>query len=332
MNDLKIIYIDPARLRPRESNPRTHSQKQIRQIEDSIGKFGFANPILIDRDDGIVAGHGRVEAAKRLGLKEVPTICLEELTEAQIRAYVITDNRLAELAGWNRELLTTELQGLIELDLDFEVTVTGFDTGDIDVLIGEQDEEPVDDPADDVPDVEGGPPVTSPGDVWILGAHRLICGDSRTSETYGRLLDGAKAQMVFTDPPYNVRINGHVSGLGKVKHREFGMASGEMSKNEFTAFLETVFKNMTDVSAGGAIHYICMDWRHMTELLAAGDTAYSELKNLCVWSKTNAGMGSYIDPDTSWCSSIRSARRPISTTSRSGAMVDTVPTSGPIRA
>ena len=191
VTDLKITYVDPARLRPRETNARTHSIKQIRQIADSIEQFGFANPVLIDRDDGIIAGHGRVEAAKLLGLAAVPTICLEDLTEAQIRAYVIADNRLAELAGWDRKLLAIELQGLIELDLDFEVTLTGFDVGEIDVLISELDDEPVDDPADEVPDVGDGPPVTRPGDIWIMGDHRLICGDSTKPETYARLLDGA---------------------------------------------------------------------------------------------------------------------------------------------
>jgi hypothetical protein len=277
-------------LRPRATNPRTHSKKQIRQIARSIERFGFTNPVLIDREGGIVAGHGRIEAAKLLGLEIVPTIRLEDLTEAEIRAYVIADNRLAENAGWDRELLAIELQGLIELD--FDVTLTGFETPEIDILIGELDADEEEDPADEAPEVADGPPVTRPGDIWRIGNHRLICGDATDPKAYARLLNGAKAQMIFADPPYNVPIEGHVSGLGKVKHREFAMASGEMSEDEFTAFLATVFRNQAGHSVDGAIHFICIDWRHIGEVLAAGKSAYSELKNLCVWAKTNGGMGS----------------------------------------
>ncbi len=292
MDRLKIAYQSPAALQPRASNPRTHSKKQIRQIADSIQRFGFTNPVLIDEVSRIVAGHGRVEAAKLLGMEKVPTIRIEDLTDAEIRAYVIADNRLAENAGWDRELLAIKLQGLLDLDLDFEVTLTGFEMPEIDILIGELDEVEEDDPADESPELSDGPPVTRSGDIWCLGKHRLICGDSTNPGTYARLLNGADAQMVFTDPPYNVSIDGHVSGLGKVKHREFAMASGEMSEAEFTAFLATVFRNLADHSASGAIQFICMDWRHIGEVIAAGGNAYSELKNLCVWGKTNGGMGS----------------------------------------
>jgi len=292
MDSLNITYQTPAALQPRATNPRTHSKKQIRQIANSIERFGFNNPVLIDRAGGIVAGHGRVEAAKLIGLENVPTIRLDDLTEDEVRAYVIADNRLAELAGWDREILAIELQGLAELDIDFDLTITGFETPEIDILIGELDAAEEDDPADEVPEVSDGPPVTRLGDVWCIGKHRLICGDSLDPDTYARLLSGAKAQMIFTDPPYNVPVNGHVSGLGKVKHREFAMAAGEMSKDEFTAFLVTVFRNLADHSADGAIHFICMDWRHIGEVVAAGGDAYAELKNLCVWAKTNGGMGS----------------------------------------
>ncbi len=289
MDSLKITYQDPTAFQPRATNPRTHSRKQIRQIADSIARFGFTNPVLVDREGGIVAGHGRVEAAKLIGVEKVPTIRLEDLTAAQVRAYVIADNRLAELAGWDREILAIELQELI--DLDFEVTLTGFEMPEIDILIGELNGED-EDPADDVPPIDDGPPVTRLGDIWCLGKHRLLCGDATDPDTYARLLDGAYAQMVFTDPPYNVPVEGHVSGLGKVKHREFAMASGEMSEAEFTEFLSTVFRNLAGHSADGAIHFICMDWRHIGEVLAAGKAAYTEVKNLCVWAKTNGGMGS----------------------------------------
>ena len=277
---------------PRATNPRTHSKKQIRQIPDSIERFGFTNPILVDDAGGIVAGHGRIEAAKLLGVETVPTIRLEDLTEAEIRAYVIADNKLTENAGWDREMLATEFQGLLELDIDFDITITGFEMPEIDILIGELDTDDGEDPADDVPAVADGPPVTRPGDIWRIGKHRLICGDALDPASYARLLDGAEAQMVFTDPPYNVPIEGHVSGLGKVKHREFAMASGEMTEDQFTAFLATAFQNLAGNSADGAIQFICNDWRHMGEVIAAGGQAYTELKNLCVWSKTNGGMGS----------------------------------------
>lgn len=292
MNTRKYENTPVSDLKPRATNPRTHSKKQIRQIADSIERFGFTNPVLVDRAGGIVAGHGRVDAAKLLGIKIVPTIRLEDLTDTEIRAYVLADNKLAENAGWDREILAIELQGLDALDIDFDITITGFDTPEIDVLIGELDADEEDDPADEVPAVGDGPPVTRPGDIWCIGKHRLICGDATDPDICARLLDGAEAQMVFTDPPYNVAINGHVSGLGKVKHREFAMGSGEMTEDEFTAFLATVFGNLADHSTDGAIQFICMDWRHIGEVIAAGGDAYTELKNLCVWAKTNGGMGS----------------------------------------
>ena len=292
MANLVITYQSPAVLKPRKSNPRTHSKAQLKQIVDSIRTFGFTNPVLVDTDNRLIAGHGRVEAAKQLGLERVPTVCLAGMTEAQIRAYVIADNRLAENAGWDAELLAIELQYLSDLDLDFEVTVTGFSMPEIDVLIGGLDAKPqTPDPADAVPAVTG-PAVTTLGDIWQIGPHRLICGDATTLETYARLLDGEKAQMVFTDPPYNVPIEGHVSGLGKVKHREFAVASGEMSEAEFTGFLRSVFANLAEASIDGAINFVAMDWRHVGEVATAASGVYSEFKNLCVWSKTNGGMGS----------------------------------------
>ena len=292
MSNWKIENIAVADLKLRSTNPRTHSKKQIRQIADSIERFGFINPILVDQDDTIVAGQGRVDAARLLGIETVPTIRLEDLTENEIRAYVIADNRLAELAGWNRELLAIELQGLIEVDLDFDVTITGFEMPEIDILIGELEAAEEGEPAEELPEVGDGPPVTRPGDIWCIRKHRLICGNATDPNIYARLLDGAEAQMIFTDPPYNVPIEGHVSGLGKVKHREFAMASGEMTEAEFTAFLATVFENLAGHSADGAIHFICMDWRHIGEVITAGRNAYTELKNLCIWAKTNGGMGS----------------------------------------
>ena len=277
-------------LKPYGRNARTHSAKQIAQIAASIKAFGFNNPVLIDMQGGIIAGHGRVEAAKKLGRLTVPCVRLDHLDDAAKRAYLLADNKLAEKAGWDPEILKIELQHLSSLDLDFDVTITGFEMAEIDVLLG--DAVPNADPADDVPEMEQGPAVTRLGDIWQIGGHRLICGDSTDAVTYARLLDGNAAQLFFTDPPYNVKIDGHVCGLGGVKHREFAMASGEMSTVEFTDFLAKVFANLADHSINGAINFICMDWRHMSEVLAAATPAYTELKNLCVWAKTNGGMGS----------------------------------------
>jgi len=276
-----------------QANARTHSDKQIAQIAASIGKFGFNNPVLVDSDNRIVAGHGRVEAAKRLGLMTVPTIQLDHLSNAERRAYVIADNRLAELAGWDRETLKIELQALADLDLDFDIEITGFDTAELDFLLDSDGEKTAPDPADEVPPVAPGPAITQPGDLWLLGEHRLLCGDARDRQAIHQLMAGETARMVFTDPPYNVPIDGHVGGAGKVKHRQFAMASGEMSRDQFTRFLTEVLANMAEASWDGAIHFVCMDWRHMGELLAAGGAVYAELKNLIVWAKTNGGMGTF---------------------------------------
>ena len=292
-NPLSIVYQAVADLEPRATNPRTHSKKQIAQIANAIRRFGFTNPVLVDDANGIIAGHGRVEAARTVGLDQVPTVRLSAMSEAEVRAYVIADNRLAENAGWDRALLGLELQYLTELEIDFDVTVTGFDLPDIDLLIGELSPAASgDDPADAIVEVAAGPAISRPGDIWQIGSHRLICGDSTQLETYQKLLGAARAQMVFTDPPYNVPIAGHVRGLGSIQHREFAMASGEMSPAEFTAFLQSVFGHLAAFSVDGAIHFQCMDWRHVPEILAAGAAAYADLKNICVWAKNNGGMGS----------------------------------------
>jgi DNA modification methylase len=290
--ELYVRYRNVEALKPYGGNARTHSDKQISQIAASIGKFGFNNPVLVDADNRIVAGHGRVEAAKRLGLANVPTIRLDHLSDAERRAYVIADNRLAELAGWDREILRIELQGLADLDLGFDLEITGFDTSELDFLLDDQGPaEP--DPADAIPPADPGPSITRPGDLWLMGDHRLLCGDARDASTIQRVMAGETARMVFTDPPYNVKIDGHVGGAGKVKHREFAMATGEMSQDQFTGFLTEVLGHMAGASCDGAIHFVCMDWRHMAELLAAGNAVYDEFKNLIVWAKTNGGMGSF---------------------------------------
>jgi DNA modification methylase len=289
-----LELIPPDRLRPWARNARTHSNKQLRQIADSIRTFGFTNPVLIDEDGTILAGHGRVAAARMLGYEAVPCLRIGSMTAAQKRAYVIADNKLALNAGWDEEILAIELQGLLASDLDIDIGVTGFSIPEIDSLIEGLNPEEAGDPTDDaLPAVGDGPAVSRPGDLWQLGLHRLVCGDALKIETFEALLGNERTQMVFTDPPYNVPIAGHVGGSGAIRHREFIMASGEMSPEAFTAFLETAFRNLAAFSLDGSIHFVCMDWRHMPEILAAGRTAYAELKNLIVWAKDNGGMGSF---------------------------------------
>ncbi|MFS0736634.1 DNA methyltransferase [Sphingomonas sp. 1P06PA] len=293
MGELKLVARDIASLRPYARNARTHSKKQIRQIAASIERFGFTNPVLVSDDAEIIAGHGRVEAAKLLGHKTVPTLALSHLSDAERRAYVLADNKLALNAGWDREILAIELQALV--DLQFDTELTGFSLAEIDLVLDEAGEADPDAShmAEDAVPLVGSTSVSRAGDLWQLGRHRLLCGDTRSAADLDRLMDGQVADLVFTDPPYNVAIDGNVCGLGSVKHREFAFASGEMSRSQFTAFLSETLGNLGRVMRDGAIAFVCMDWRHMSELLAAGETAFTELKNLVVWNKTNGGMGAF---------------------------------------
>jgi hypothetical protein len=292
LRDLIVEQVPISSLKPYPTNPRTHTKKQIRGIAESIRTFGWTNPILVDANNGIIAGHGRVAAAQLLGVPHVPVLHIEDLTKAQIKAYIIADNRLAELAGWDAEILAKELQFLTELDLDFDIEVTGFEMGEIDVLIENQGKTQSD-PADDIPEIDKGQtPVSLLGDVWLLGPHCLACGDALSDESYRLLMGERRAQMVFVDPPYNMSIEDVLTANGKVKHPEFVMASGEMSSEKFTEFLARALGHHAAYSRPGSIHFVCMDWRHMGEVLEATEAVYSGLKNLCIWKKTNAGMGS----------------------------------------
>jgi len=282
-------------LKPYPKNARTHSKKQIKQIAESIKEFGFTNPVLIDSEQMILAGHGRVEAARLLGWETVPCLRIDNMTKQQKRAYVLADNKLALNAGWDEELLTEELQALLlEEDFSFDLGLTGFSIAEVDSLIEAKGVEEAGNPEEDIlPEITPAQPRCKVGDVWQLGEHRLVCGNALDPEVVALLMQEETAQMVFTDPPYNVKIDGHVSGTGKIKHREFAMAVGEMSEKEFTFFLRTAFEQMIAHSAEGAIHFICMDWRHMSEILAAGNAVYAELKNLIIWAKDNGGMGTF---------------------------------------
>jgi len=291
---LSIFYRPIDQLKPDSNNPRRHTKKQTRQIANSIAAFGFNVPILIDRDANVIAGHGRLLAAGELGWSEVPTLCLDHLTPAQARAFQIADNRLTEIAVWDDRLLAEQLKDLSLLGLDFSIEVTGFEIGEIDLRIAALEDlrETDNDPADLLPEMPTSRPVSNIGDLWILGRHRLACGTALASADFAALLGDERAAIVFIDPPYNVPIDGHAGGLGAIHHRPFPMASGEMDAAEFTAFLAKVFRNLAAFSIDGSLHYVCMDWRHLDELLAAGREAYSQLKNLCVWVKDNGGMGS----------------------------------------
>jgi DNA modification methylase len=285
----QIVLMDIAALKLRDKNPRTHSKKQIEEIAASICHYGFVNPILIDEYDTVIVGHGRVAGAQVAGLRQVPTLRVTHLTKQQIRAYVIADNKLAEKAGWDRTILALELKEL-SLSLDFDVSVTGFETPEIDILLRELAGAS---PSPAIPKIDKlKPPVSQPGDVWHIGDHRVICGDARDPKAYQALLNGLKADCIFTDPPYDVAINGHVTGLGKVKHREFLMASGEMGSAEYLEFLSQSIRQLIVFSRNGSIHFLFMDWRHVSQLEQAAMQHYTELKNICVWVKTNAGMGS----------------------------------------
>ena len=291
---LAITYrcVDGLKLDP--ANPRRHSKKQVRKIADSIRAFGLNVPILIDREGNVIAGHGRLLACGELGITEVPTLCLDHLTAAQARAFMIADNRLTEIATWDDRLLAQQLKDLSLLGLDFSIEVTGFEMGEIDLRIASLEDMPdrIDDPADAVPELPARPPLSKVGDLWVLGRHRLLCGNALDSAAFEALLDQERAGMVFTDPPYNVPIDGHASGLGAIHHRSFPMVSGEMDKAGYTAFLGQAFRNLAAFSNDGSIHFVCMDWRYLDELMAAGRDAYGELINLCVWTKDNGGVGS----------------------------------------
>ncbi len=294
MPKLDIEYLPTKILHPYPRNARTHSKKQIKQIADSIRQFGFTNPLLIDKENTIMAGHGRLAAAELLGLDTLPCVRLEHMTPAQKKAYVLADNKLALNAGWDEELLALELQELMSVGEGFDIGLTGFTIAEVDGLIEGLNVEEPGSPRDDLlPELSDKPAITQLGDVWQLGRHKLICGNALDAQVVDQLMAGQLAQMIFTDPPYNVAIEGHVSGLGVVKHREFAMASGEMDQVQFTGFLTSAFQNLAKHSVEGSIHFICMDWRHMQEMLEAGKGAYSELKNLIVWAKDNGGMGTF---------------------------------------
>lgn len=288
--DLRIRYQRVSDLKLDPQNPRKHGKKQIEQIAASIRAFGFVVPLLVDQDNRIIAGHGRVLAYHLLGRTEVPTICISHLTATERKAFVIADNRLTENAEWDLRLLGEALLDISVADVEVDLSVTGFDTGESDLLIQGLT---LTDDAESEPEVltPSGPAISQVGDVWLCDQHRVLCGDARDQAAYSIVMAGMRAGMILTDPPYNVPMAGHAGGLGRIQHREFAMASGEMTRLQFAQFLMAVFQHCGECSVDGSLHYLFMDWRHQLEILSAGEAVYSE-KNVCIWDKGVGGMGS----------------------------------------
>lgn len=283
---LAVVYKATASLIPDPRNARTHPKRQIEQIVASIEAFGFTNPILADPEGRLIAGHGRLLAAKQAGLAEVPVIELSGLTEAQKKALRLADNKIALNAGWDVEILKLELADLSLPEFEIDLGLTGFSPGEIDVVLSEK----VDPDEEIIPAVPTEPRARL-GDIWQLGEHRVGCGDGRDLAFLQSVVgDGQRVDAAFLDPPYNVKINGHANAKGR--HREFAMASGEMSTDAFRIFLRETLSACERVSRGGAVHFVCMDWRHLDDVSVVGSEVYNALLNICVWNKSNAGMGS----------------------------------------
>jgi DNA modification methylase len=278
---------------PYAQHARVHPSHKRRKLEALIRRFGQVTPILVDGSLTVVDGHAVLDAMKALGYEEIMAVVTHGQGPAEIRALRLALNRIAQEATWDDDRLHAELTDLLELGFDLQLT--GFDSVEIDMVLS------VDDPSSgvveeaSVEDLEpsSGPSLIELGSVWTLGRHSIACGDARDDELIRRIVDGRRVAAVFADPPYNVPIAGFVSGLGRVRHGDFAMACGEMSQADFTSFLVDSIAALKPALTDGAILFVCMDWRHMPELLDAGERIGLELKNLCVWTKPNAGMGSF---------------------------------------
>jgi DNA modification methylase len=287
-----ITEVAIGKIRPSRNNARTHSNQQVQQIIAVILRFGWTYPILVDNEGNILCGVGRWLAAQKMGLAKVPVIHLSHLGDAEKRALMLADNKIAANASWDREILARELGELSALlpEIDLDIEITGFAPAEIDTLLGDlvdMETDPTDTPPEPAKEA-----ISRRGDLWVLGNHRVLCGDACRETDVRALMGNARAAMVFADTPYNTSIRAIV-GRGKNKHREFSIASGEMSPDQFVKFLTKWMRLAAQFSTEGSVHYACMDWRHMGEMLRAGEDVYNELKNLVVWAKTNAGQGSF---------------------------------------
>lgn len=287
-------YLSLDEVRPNPKNPRNHSKKQIRQIADSIRASTYFNPIVVDENNMILAGGGRYGAAKLLNLEEVPIVRVTGLTKARKRALILADNRIQEGARWDRKLLAIEfpeLTGLLNAE-GLDIGLTGFSPPEIDQIAIDFEDNSID-PADELGRfAAAGTAVSTRGDLWQLGEHRLLCGDATKAEDIVRLMAGEQASMLITDPPYNVPVRS-VVGRGRTKHAEFAMARGEMSDVEYRAFLTGALGAAAKVSRPGSLHYVFEDWRHTADLVEVSRAIYSEMVNLAVWAKSTPGQGSF---------------------------------------
>lgn len=294
---LEIEDVSIDEVRPNPNHSRIHSDAQICKLVASIKKYGLVAPLVVDGNCMIIAGHGVWQAAKKLSLATIPVVRITDLSMSQVSALSIFLNRVAEDSTWDREQLAVVFNQIIMDEPELEITETGFETAEIDQIILEYGAPGVtqeEDAADTLPQLDASRPVTTVlGDVWLLGRHhRLICGSALEDETYTQLMNGKKARQVVSDLPYNVQIEGNVSGLGKNKHGEFVQASGEMSDAEFSEFLSQATELMVKHSLDGSVHHLFMDWRGIALLVGAGLQHYDALINICVWAKSNGGMGS----------------------------------------
>ena len=288
--DPKINIVPIDQIAPCPQNPKLHPEIQISQIARSIQQFEFINPLVTDDKGEIIAGHGRYLAALKLGLENVPVIQISHLSKDEERAYRLADNKIAENAEWDKNLLAVELSYLLKIDAEFDVSITGFSVAEIDVQLSDASPDQFDDPPPPLPEQDA--VVSRKDDIWLLGPHRAGVGDCLDPVFVDSVMHSELARMSCIDPPYNVKVDGHVCGKGKVHHDEFAMASGEMTEEEFIRFLLATFTILSNTCTQGALHYIFMDWRHLYEALQAGREAFDTFINCCVWTKTNGGMGS----------------------------------------
>lgn len=288
-----LEYIRLKDLKPSPRSAKKHPERQIALITENVGRFGFTQPIAVDQNNVIVLGNARYEAARRAKLEYVPAIRLLHLSSTQKRALAIADNKLSEIGEWDSSILTEELQFLSDpaIELGFDLQMLGFETVEIDSILESgkpaQTADPADEALPDTPET----PVSERGDLWIAENHRLLCGDARSVDDYRALMGNDIADVVFTDPPYNVPNVGHVTSRRNV--REFAMAAGEMSPAEFSHFLSESFSAIAKHIKPGAVVFTCMDWHHLGELRAACDPIFDAPRNMIVWVKSNAGMGSF---------------------------------------
>lgn len=295
MREPRIVRRLLKSLKASPTNARKHNKKQLKKLTDVMERLGFVGVIVIDENDVIICGHARRDAALMAGIEAVDCFVVDWLSEAEKQALALADNRIGLDAVWDEQVLLQTIQEIEQLDVDFDLRITGFELPELDQLVGAAGVEntgPL--PRDEaLPRLDKGPPVTKVGDLIELGRHRLLVGDSREAASYSSLLGDELAALVISDAPYNVKIQGHVGGSGKIRHHEFVMGAGEWTPPQFVAFLREVFGHLSAYSAAGSIHFQFMDWRHMGEMLTAAEGIYSELKNLIVWDKGTGGMGTF---------------------------------------